>query len=70
MPAIVISVVLCSLLVMSCIASIRAFLDAAPYVRALARSVRAGFVAADAHSKIEAELAEYVRKTRSRRGIL
>ena len=64
MPGIVISVVLCSLLILSCIASIRALREAAPYVRALAKSVRAGFVAADAHSRIEAELAEYKVKTR------
>lgn len=69
MPGIAIDVLLCSLLVMSCIASLRALRDAAPYVRALARSLRAGFVAADAHSKIEAELAEYVVKTRRRGGV-
>jgi chromate transport protein ChrA len=66
MPGIVISVVLCSLLIMSILASIRALLDAVPYVRALARSLRAGFAAADAHAKIGDEVAKY--KMRTRRG--
>ena len=54
------------MLIMSILASIRALLDAVPYVRALARSLRAGFAAADAHAKIGDEVAKY--KMRTRRG--
>lgn len=64
MPGIVISAALCVLLVMSILASIRALLDTTPYLRALARSLRAGFAAADAHGKIEREVAEHKRRTR------
>lgn len=69
MPAVVISVVLCSLLVLSCIAAVRAIRDAIPYIHALARSVRAGFKAADEHSKVEKHRADYIAKAR-RGGIL
>jgi hypothetical protein len=66
MPGIVISIALCGLLIMSILAFIRALLDTVPYLRALARSLRAGFAAADAHGKIEDEVAKH--KLRTRRG--
>jgi hypothetical protein len=64
MPGIVISVALCGLLIMSILAFIRALLDTTPYLRALARSLRAGFAAADEHGKIEREVAEHKRRMR------